>query len=132
MGNGAGMISMEIIKMSWNEFEKAALDIAKQIKKSNAKISNIYGQPRGGLILAVRLSHLLKKPLIDKSYFADEDTLWVDDIVDSGSTAHIAMNRWITASLYCNLEGSYIPDFYSIVKPKDSWIEFPWEVKESD
>lgn len=115
------------VKMSWDEFEVAVHDIVDQIEKSKIKISNIYGQPRGGLILAVRLSHLLKKPLISKSYFADENTLWVDDVIDTGSTVHIARNRWIVVSLYYNPKCPFKPNFYSLKKPKDSWIEFPWE-----
>jgi len=120
---------MKNVKMSWVEFEVAVHDIADQIIKSKTLISNIYGQPRGGLILAVRLSHLLNKPLINKSYFADENTLWVDDVIDTGCTIHIAKGRWIIAVLYYNPKCLYKPDFYSLKKPKDSWIEFPWESK---
>lgn len=115
----------KIICLSWEEFEKAVHDIVNQIKQSGTKISSIYGKPRGGLILAVRLSHLLGKPMISKPYFADDDTLFVDDVVDTGGTFHMVQNN--IASLYYNPHASFSPHFFSHIKPKDSWVVFPWE-----
>ena len=42
---------------TWGEFDKSVDYIANQCKK--LKLSGIYGVPRGGLCLAVALSHKL-------------------------------------------------------------------------
>jgi hypoxanthine phosphoribosyltransferase len=118
---------MKTVNMSWNEFEMAVHDIVDQIKQSGIEFGTVYGQPRGGLILAVRLSHLLGKRLITKTWFADDDTLVVDDVVDTGGTLHIAKTNWKIASLYYNPKASFKPDFFAIIKPEDSHIVFPWE-----
>jgi len=116
---------MKTINMSWQEFEIAARDIANQIKQSGIKVSNIYGKPKGGIILAIRLVYLLNKPMISKPFFSDEDTLYVDDIVDSGGTLH-GISNYI-ACLYYNPQASFSPHFFHFIKPEDSWIVFPWE-----
>ena len=48
---------------TWSEFDKSVDYIADQCK--NWKLSGIYGIPRGGLCLAVALSHKLNIKLID-------------------------------------------------------------------
>jgi len=54
---------MAIIKFSWEEFDAAADMIADEIKSKGLlkKFTHIYGIPRGGLPLAVALSHRLDK-----------------------------------------------------------------------
>jgi len=120
----------DIIEMNWKEFEKSALDLANQIIQSNIKLSNIWGNPRGGLPLAVRLSHLLSIPLIVN--WKDEhndNTLIVDDVVDTGNTLEPYNEPciWRIAVLYYNPKASFQPTFFSLKKPDNSWIIFPWE-----
>jgi len=117
------------IKMSWNRFDNAARQLASRIKKSGVKVSAVYGNPRGGLPLAVRLSHLLNVPLLMETWNADENCLYVDDIVDTGKTSYCAYKNWRIAVLYFNPKASFTPDFYVFIKPHDSWIIFPWEKK---
>ena len=56
---------------SWNEFDKSVDHIANKCKF--LELSGIYGVPRGGLCLAVALSHKLEIKLIEepKKKFAD-------------------------------------------------------------
>jgi hypoxanthine phosphoribosyltransferase len=117
------------LKMSWENFEDYAKMLAEKIEKSRIKISNIYGEPRGGLVLAVRLSHLLNKPLILDWQEHNDYTLIVDDCVDSGGTlASRACSRiWKIAVLFWNPNASFEPKFYVSPKHPDVWIEFPWE-----
>ena len=117
------------IKMSWNRFETSIRQLARKIKISEVKISTIYGNPRGGLIIAVRLSHLLNVPLITDVQKADFDTLFVDDIVDTGSQMKEYAQTFKVASLWLNPHASFVPDFFMLIKPYDSWIVFPWEKK---
>ena len=62
---------------TWSEFDKSVEHIAK--KCNFLKFSGIYGVPRGGLCLAVALSHKLKIKLISKptkySLIVDQELL---------------------------------------------------------
>ena len=52
---------------------------------SSGKIRSVAGVPRGGLILAVLLSHQLGIPLVYVEE-ATPSTLLVDDLADTGET----------------------------------------------
>lgn len=126
----------KIVKVSWNRFETDVRRLAFEIEKSKVKFSNVYGQPRGGLVVAVRLSHLLGIPLITNPIFLTPNSLYVDDVIDTGKTLQYASQHWSIAVLYFNPEREYtstLPTifiggkFYVHEKPKDSWIIFPWE-----
>ena len=51
---------------TWQEFDKSVEYIANKCK--NLEFTGIYGIPRGGLCLAVALSHKLKVKLYIKSF----------------------------------------------------------------
>jgi uncharacterized protein len=111
--------------MSWNEFDITVKLLANKIRESGVIINSIYGIPRGGLVVAVVLSHILNVPLITQLGLRNE-TLIVDDIVDSGNTM---IRHGLTASLYWNPKSIYKPKFYVYEKIDDKWIDFPWELK---
>ena len=109
---------------TWSEFDKSVDHIANQCKFWN--LSGIYGIPRGGLCLAVALSHKLNLKLIEKPL---KNSLIVDDIFETG----------ITLSNFKNIEGV---NFFVLVSKKEptwwntvnltykkEWIVFPWENK---
>ncbi|MDC3041387.1 phosphoribosyltransferase [Prochlorococcus sp. AH-736-B08] len=107
---------------TWSEFDKSVEYIAKECKYE--EFSGIYGVPRGGLCLAVALSHKLKINLISEP---QKDSLIVDDIYETGLT----LNR------FRDIEGVKIFVLFSKIKPKwwntvkiakkKEWIVFPWE-----
>ena len=66
---------------TWSEFDKCVEQIA--TKCSFREFYGIYGVPRGGLCLAVALSHKLKIELISKPL---KNSLIVDDIYETGLT----------------------------------------------
>ena len=111
---------------TWNEFDKSIEFIAN--KSKIWKLSGIYGVPRGGLCLAVALSHKLNIKIIDKP---QKNSLIVDDIYETGHT----LNN------FKNIEGVKIFVLFSKKKPtwwntvnlshKKEWIVFPWENKEN-
>ena len=72
------------MKYTWQEFDKDCLKIVEWIKSENLTFKNVYGPPRGGLPLAVKLSHLLNIPLSLDTI--KQNTLVVDDISDTGNT----------------------------------------------
>ena len=107
---------------TWREFDKSVEHIAKQCKK--LEFSGIYGVPRGGLCVAVALSHKLKTNLI---YEPIKNSLIVDDIYETG----------ITLNTFKDIEGAMFYVLFSKIKPtwwntvnistKKEWIVFPWE-----
>ena len=107
---------------TWSEFDKSVDHIADQCKYWD--LSGIYGVPRGGLCLAVALSHKLDIQLIDKP---TKNSLIVDDIFETG----------ITLSNYRDIEGVNFFVLVSKKRPiwwntvtlsyKKEWVVFPWE-----
>ena len=107
---------------SWREFDQSVDYIANHCKEM--KLTGIYGVPRGGLCLAVALSHKLNLKLIEKPL---KNSLIVDDVYETG----------ITLSNFKNIEGVNFFVLVSKKKPiwwnsvdlsyKEEWIVFPWE-----
>ena len=106
---------------TWSEFDKSVEYIAKECKF--LEFSGIYGVPRGGLCLAVALSHKLKIDLIPKPI---KNSLIVDDVYETG----------ITLNSFKDVEGAMFYVLFSKVEPvwwntvhisdKEEWIVFPW------
>ena len=107
---------------TWSQFDKAVEHIYNKCKF--IEFSGIYGVPRGGLCLAVALSHKLKINLISKPM---KNSLIVDDVYETG----------ITLNTFKNIEGAMFFVLFSKIKPtwwntvhiseKSEWIVFPWE-----
>ena len=111
-----------MINFTWNEFDNAVEDIAN--KCMFLEFSGIYGVPRGGLCLAVALSHKLKINLISQPR---KNSLIVDDVYETG----------LTLKTFKDIEGAMFFVLFSKSKPKwlnsvfiakkNEWIVFPWE-----
>ena len=107
---------------TWKEFDNSVDHIYNKCKY--LEFSGIYGVPRGGLCLAVALSHKLKINLISNPI---KNSLIVDDVYETG----------ITLNAFKNIEGAMFFVLFSKVKPiwwnavhitkKSEWIVFPWE-----
>ena len=107
---------------TWNEFDKSVEQIAN--KCISKEFSGIYGVPRGGLCLAVALSHKLKIELISEP---KKNSLIVDDVYETG----------ITLSTFKDIEGATFFVLFSKIEPiwwntvfiskKSQWIIFPGE-----
>ncbi len=112
---------------TWKQFEKDIGKITKKIKKEGWKFENIYGPPRGGLILAVCLSHRLKIPLILNPENIENHTLLVDDIADTGKTLYpYAFLERVIITLFYHRQSIVVPDIW-LREKKDKYIHFPWE-----
>jgi len=112
---------------TWQKFEKDCKKIAAWARRKGFK--NIYGIPRGGLVVAIKLSHLLDIPLVLNKEDVMRKTLIVDDVVDAGKTIERLIlaigNKRSVASLYFADGAKMKPDFF--VRCKKKWIIFPWE-----
>ena len=110
---------------TWSEFDESVEQIANECRFK--EFSGVYGVPRGGLCLAVALSHKLKIELISKP---KKNSLIVDDIFETG----------ITLKTFKHIEGAMFFVLFSKIRPtwwnsvhiseKNEWIVFPWEDKE--
>jgi len=115
---------MNNIVLSWSDFGSLVEKLVEKIKKSKEKFDGVYGIPRGGLPLAVILSHKLNIPLILEP---TENSLITDDISDTGKTLKKTKHKKI-AALFSTDWTSMRPDFFiSMKKSKGDWIVFPWE-----
>ena len=119
--------SGEVMKtfVSWAGFEADVDHLVKQIKYSGKEYNGVFGIPRGGLILAVRLSHKLNIPMLLGGL--TEKSLCVDDIADSGNALRPYMERTkcdvmtLFRSKHCTLN----PTLW--VHDSENWVVFPWE-----
>ena len=107
-------------------FEMDTKRIADKIKKDRTIVKNIYGIPRGGLIIAVKFSHLLGKSMITDERQITPLTLVVDDISDEGKTLLKYRNN-IIATLHYVKSSLVKPDYFARFKDIDDWVEYPWE-----
>ena len=111
---------------TWTEFDKGVDHIADQCKYWD--LSGIYGVPRGGLCLAVALSHKLDIQLIDKP---SKNSLIVDDIFETGFT--LSKFKHIEGVNFFVLVSKEKPTWWNTVNLsyKKEWIVFPWENKKN-
>lgn len=125
---------MDTIQLDWGWFDRGCVALAKELEARRLKLENIYGLPRGGLVPAVALSHLLDLPIITNEADIRSTTLVVDDICDSGQTLRRLERKnnvaglATTVTLVRNTGGDYLPVLWCKDKKPDQWVIFPWEV----
>lgn len=116
--------------VTWNDV-KEFVDYVTWANKQN-NITGVYGLPRGGLCLAVMLSHALSVPLLSAPAAG---CIIVDDICDSGeSLIHYRNNTSgetgtdykLATMFYKKNALGVVPDYWWKEKG-NSWIVFPWE-----
>lgn len=120
---------MSKVYVSWEQVE----EFVKHIKATGKKFTGVYGLPRGGLVLAVLLSHALNIPMLMSP---TAGCLIVDDICDTGeSLLHYVKNSsgdkvqdYTIATMYYKVnELGVVPNIYSYIKTNE-WVVFPWEI----
>ena len=112
--------------------DEAVTDIAFNIKNTNKDFKGVYGIPRGGLILAVMLSHKLDLPLIMSKDELDENSIIIDDIADTGKTLLDFTEYESYVVTIHEHEQSLIKPDYSVIDKGDKWIVYPWETEDSE
>ena len=86
----------------WSDFDKGVEHIANECKF--LEFAGIYGVPRGGLCLAVALSHKLKINLISEP---KKNSLILDDVYETG----------ITLNTFKDIDGAMFFVLFSKIKP---------------
>ena len=112
---------------TWSEFDKSVDYIANQCEL--CKLAGIYGVPRGGLCLAVALSHKLNIQLIEKPL---KNSLIVDDVYETGGT--LSNFKDIEGAIFYVIISKKKPIWWNTVNlsHKKEWIVFPWESKNNE
>ena len=109
-------------KLKWIDFDECIYSISMRCK--NKKFEGVYGFPRGGLCLAVALSHSLGLPLLDKP---KNNSLIVDDIYDTGYTLEkIKHLKGSETHVWISKKQPTWWNTYKYIKDNE-WIIFPWE-----
>ena len=111
-----------MVYFTWSEFDKSVEYIANKCKF--LEFSGIYGVPRGGLCLAVALSHQLKINLLSKPI---KNALIVDDVYETGTTLNPLKD--IEGAMFFVLFSKVKPTWWNsvFISEKNKWIVFPWE-----
>ena len=109
-------------KLNWSEFDECIYSIQKKCK--NKKFQGVYGFPRGGLCIAVALSHSLELPLLDHP---KKNALIVDDIYDTGHTLEkIKYLKGSETYVWVSKKKPTWWNTYKYIKDNE-WVVFPWE-----
>ena len=131
-----------ITELSWIDFDELSSKLIDNIYNSGFQPDFIIGIPRGGLPLAVCLSHYFDAPLkfeIEDSWkYSKSKILIVDDISDDGDTLLNQLDVFYnegfnpenikTAVLVERDTTKCNADFKAAIATKeDGWIVFPWE-----
>ncbi len=111
---------------TWDEFDQDLDELVKCIRAKNRAFNGVYGPPRGGLAMAVAISHAMNLPFLAVPH--DSDTLIVDDIADKGHTLQKYAGKNVIATIFYHPDCIFEPTIW-LRKKGDRWIEYPWEKK---
>ena len=108
--------------LNWKDFNSCINDITSACK--DKQFSGVYGFPRGGLCLAVALSHSLNIPYLEE---LRPSCLVVDDVYETGKTLKIVLDYSnITVFVWFSKVQPSWWNAVQILESKD-WLLFPWE-----
>ncbi|WP_320663509.1 phosphoribosyltransferase [Prochlorococcus sp. MIT 1223] len=108
--------------LSWDDFDICIKSIVLACDKK--EFCGVYGIPRGGICLAVALSHALNIPFLDHP---QTGCLVVDDVYETGTTlSEVFDHADMTAFVWCS---KVQPKWWNAIDVSESheWIIFPWE-----
>ena len=118
--------------IDWDTVDTAASLITDHLLESDHKFEGVYGIERGGLVLAVMLSHRIGIPYLSTlgSMFG-KLFIVVDDIADTGKTLNkfsqleVAKHAYYV-TMHQHQQTTFQSDYY-VFEKKDKWIVYPWE-----
>jgi len=110
------------VTVTWDMADRF-VDSVSRICDENC-FAGVYGLPRGGLPLAVWISHRAGIPLL---LAPCRNALVVDDIADTGATLLKYKGAHFIATMFYHRQSAVVPDFWMYEKQED-WVVFPWEV----
>ena len=114
--------------VTYNEYSELLNLLVYKLRRDERikRIKTVYGIPRGGLPIAIHLSHAMGWEFTNNPFHDHyENTIIVDDIADTGVTLKKCGNLYATATLFYKPRSEFVPDFY--VEETTRWVVFPWE-----
>ena len=112
-----------------NNFHEAILQLIEKFPKN--KYENVYGLPRGGLIIATYISHHLNIPLLMEPPDINKEgllkTLIVDDLTDTGDSLKCYEKAGFETAVIFYKPRSFVKPTYYIHETMD-WVVFPYEL----
>jgi hypoxanthine phosphoribosyltransferase len=126
---------VEIQEVNWNDIEQIIKQLSERILELNRTFSSISTVSRGGLIPSRLIADVLniKKIYVDQNKISS-DSLFVDDIFDSGKTFNNIFlhvdddSKFIFATLYARRGMTYPKQLIYGQKTFDnSYVVFPWD-----
>ena len=126
---------MESDNVSWTRIESLTKILSEKIKKSSTEFQSISTITRGGLVPARLLADRLgiNEVLVDKNKIPS-DSLFVDDIYDSGDTFKKVLTKMEDPSIlvYATLfarKGKKFPKqlIYATQTKGNEYIVYPWD-----
>jgi len=120
--NDTGTQHQQVYRVTVEETYVILKEMAEKMKEM--RIKDIYGVPRGGLVVAVMLSNMTGLPLTTRKI--SEHTLVVDDLVETGGT----LSTYGRCKMMVMFAKQRIPHVHAMrhVSP-DTWLEFFWEAE---
>lgn len=126
---------MESDSISWKRIEKITKLLAKKIKSTKKQFNSISTITRGGLVPARLMADILDihEILVDKNKIPS-DSLFVDDIYDSGDTFKKILSKvenpsdLVYATLFARKGKRYPKQLIYANKTKgNEYIVYPWD-----
>ena len=126
---------MESQEVEWNEIESLVVTLSNKLKKLPRTFSSISTISRGGLIPARLIADQLdiKKIHVDKRKISS-DSLFVDDIFDSGKTFEKIIScvdepaNLVFATLFARRGKKYPSQLvYAKKTLNETYVVFPWD-----
>ena len=126
---------IEMQEVNWNDIEEIIKKLSKRILELNRNFSSITTVSRGGLIPSRLIADALniKKIYVDQNKISS-DSLFVDDIFDSGKTFNDVLlrvdedSKFIFTTLYARRGMTYPEQLIYGEKTFDSsYVVFPWD-----
>jgi hypoxanthine phosphoribosyltransferase len=122
-------------KISWPEIEKLTKILSEKIISLNQEFSSISTISRGGLVPARLLAdHLGFDTILVDQKKISSDSLFVDDIYDSGNTFKKIINKvdnpskFVYATLFARRGKKYPKQLiYAKKTSNNSYIVYPWD-----
>jgi len=121
--------------VAWSEIDSLVSILAEKIKQSSGTFSKISTLSRGGLIPSRLLAdHLGIQKISTDEDFVSCDSLFVDDIFDSGKTFVNVINKTDNAeklffvTLFARIGQNYPSQLiYGRKTDGDAYVVFPWD-----
>ena len=89
--------------LSWAQFDQAVQQLASRF--AGSAVTGVYGVPRGGLCLAVALSHAIDSPLLSAP---EPSALIVDDVYETGRTLQALKDQVPQASFAVSVSYTHL------------------------